>query len=265
MYLFAVTFKGNLWTLRSIHKGKMREESFSEYSGLENALKNLIRTEISLDPPGAKRPVRAFTPELFSSHVRGKRVAIVCNAAYMEGSGHGKEIDSYDLIIRLSFAAGAHLPPEDQGSRTDLWCLNSSSYRKLLSGALRYPPGEAPILHVRSLASFTPAGHYADVPHPTTGALMRTHAVLGSILVHQALLGGAGEVFVTGMDFFRSTDPFVQAKGRTSTHHIHASGTVCHHFPTDERFMRHLREEYPGRLKTDPYLGEILDGKHPRE
>jgi hypothetical protein len=57
----------------------------------------------------------------FFNEIHGKDVVIVGPAAYLEGSGFGKNIDSKDVIVRInrSFETPEKIP-EDVGSRTDI-------------------------------------------------------------------------------------------------------------------------------------------------
>ena len=53
--------------------------------------------------------------------LKGKRVVIVGPAPYLEGQGKGKEIDSYDVVIRINKGWQlAEKRPEEFGSRTDV-------------------------------------------------------------------------------------------------------------------------------------------------
>lgn len=59
--------------------------------------------------------------EKFFKEIKGKDVVIVGPAAYLQGSGFGKKIDSKDVIVRInrSFETAEKIP-EDVGSRTDI-------------------------------------------------------------------------------------------------------------------------------------------------
>ena len=67
---------------------------------------------------------------LLSAAVEGKSVAIVGPSQSMDGRGQGKEIDRYDVVVRLS--TGALLPhtnPDDFGRKTDV-CYVSQAFRR---------------------------------------------------------------------------------------------------------------------------------------
>ena len=63
--------------------------------------------------------------ENLSKYLNGKRVAFVGPAPYLKGSGQGKNIDSYDVVVRIQHG----IPNEqDYGSRSDIIqsCLNDN-------------------------------------------------------------------------------------------------------------------------------------------
>ena len=59
----------------------------------------------------------------FADFIEGKRVAYVGPAPYLMGSGNGKRIDDYDVVVRIQ---GPIFNQEDYGSKTDIIqsCLN---------------------------------------------------------------------------------------------------------------------------------------------
>jgi len=60
-----------------------------------------------------------------SEYLKGKRVAYVGPAPYLQNQGNGPEIDSYDVVVRIQHG----IPnPKDYGTRTDIIqsCLNSN-------------------------------------------------------------------------------------------------------------------------------------------
>jgi len=66
----------------------------------------------------------------YEQYIKGKTIALVGPAKYMEGSGHGKEIDSHDIVVRINRGLEtASKIPQDVGKRTDiLWsCLIEKS------------------------------------------------------------------------------------------------------------------------------------------
>lgn len=69
--------------------------------------------------------VRNLADKQFYDYVRGKRIIMVGPAPYLEGQKMGKEIDSYDIVVRINH--GILLSknnPEDYGSRTDVLYVN---------------------------------------------------------------------------------------------------------------------------------------------
>jgi hypothetical protein len=55
----------------------------------------------------------------FTDFVRGKTVIVVGPAAYLQGMGKGKWIDSFDMVVRINHAIPIVFP-EDYGSRIDI-------------------------------------------------------------------------------------------------------------------------------------------------
>ena len=63
---------------------------------------------------------------VYEEYIRGRTIAIVGPAKYMEGSGKGDEIDSHDIVVRINRGIETSKQiPLDVGTRTDiLWsCL----------------------------------------------------------------------------------------------------------------------------------------------
>lgn len=57
----------------------------------------------------------------FSSHLKDKRVCIVCPSKTLVGSGLGAKIDDFDIVVRLNQGYDySHNQASDFGSRTDL-------------------------------------------------------------------------------------------------------------------------------------------------
>tara|TARA_Y100001938_G_scaffold142545_1_gene213996 strand:- start:5445 stop:7343 length:1899 start_codon:yes stop_codon:yes gene_type:complete len=72
-------------------------------------------------------------------YLDGARVAYVGPAPYLAGTGAGKEIDSYDVVVRIQHG----IPNEaDYGSRTDIVqsCLNSNYGPPLVKHLVESPP-----------------------------------------------------------------------------------------------------------------------------
>jgi hypothetical protein len=69
--------------------------------------------------------VRNLADKKYYDYLKGKRIIMVGPAPYLEGKKMGKEIDSYDIVVRINH--GILLSknnPEDYGSRTDVLYVN---------------------------------------------------------------------------------------------------------------------------------------------
>lgn len=81
---------------------------------------DIIKSSLILDAINDSRGKNEF-----EDFIKGKRVAIVGNGPQEIGKGRGKEIDSYDIIVRFNnFNLDGF--EEDYGSKTDVWCKNGN-------------------------------------------------------------------------------------------------------------------------------------------
>jgi len=69
---------------------------------------------------------------LFADYIRNKTVAIIGNGPYEIGSGNGKKIDSYDVVIRFNDYVLGDKFKDDYGTKTDVWALAASFSPKKL-------------------------------------------------------------------------------------------------------------------------------------
>ncbi len=60
-----------------------------------------------------------FAESEYFQDIRGKRIAIVGSAGYLQGLGKGEEIDSYDYVVSINHALPITFP-QDYGSRVDI-------------------------------------------------------------------------------------------------------------------------------------------------
>jgi hypothetical protein len=88
--------------------------------------------------------------QLPESFFGGKTVAVVCSAAYMQGSGYGKEIDSADIVVRINYnALLCDRYPGDIGRKTDVVYMCGSLYRENKHKKHNWPQG-ADIIRVNT-------------------------------------------------------------------------------------------------------------------
>ena len=102
--------------------------------------------------------------EELAEYLNNKRVAFVGPAPYMKGSGQGKNIDSYDVVVRIQHG----IPNEqDYGSRSDIIqsCLNDNYGPPLLEYLGSIEPSERPkfIICNDTASTMLPNGQWAFV------------------------------------------------------------------------------------------------------
>lgn len=206
--------------------------------------------------------MKAWSPTLWADVVRDKTVAIIGSADSLNNSQHGPEIDSADLVVRMSHSALAENKPEmSWGKRTDIVVLNSSAYRSFLKAPDL--ASDAEVYYLLSFGKYLPKAYQRQIPDPRDpDKTLDIHPMLGTILTHYSLEGGAAEVRVYGMDFFRTSDPFALRRGEPCP--IRYSGSKkCHHHGIDEDFLRSYLD-HPNFF-PDPLLRSILDGTYKNE
>lgn len=205
-----------------------------------------------LDPMTRMEP---YESGLMGPLVAGKGVCIVGNAESVSGSAQGPQIDSCDVVLRMSHAVNGTFSVDDVGSKTSVWCLNHSSVRRILRGHYRLPDGR--IWYFRDFGRWTPEGWF---DHPG----MVVHASLGTILIAECLRAGAKRVFVCGMDFFRTCDPAAPTRGEATVVRPRDSGSTGHSYDMDEAYVRHLYGLHRGVLTGDGIFTEIMEGNMQR-
>jgi len=68
---------------------------------------------------GIKLSKLRYTHQIFSDYLKGKRIALIGPARTLIGSGMGKEIDNYDIVLRMKQPLVPSKLHEDYGSKTD--------------------------------------------------------------------------------------------------------------------------------------------------
>lgn len=87
------------------------------YFGKENLL-NVVENKVAIFKKKENKTIDSF--------IKGKRIALVGPASYMEGSNYGKEIDSHDIVVRINRGIESiEAYQKDIGRRTDVFysCL----------------------------------------------------------------------------------------------------------------------------------------------
>ena len=179
------------------------------------------------------------------SMVAGKRVAVIGRAASIHGSGHGPEIDSADVVVRVNWVLP--LDPEhapDIGTRTDLiyhcWRNCNAAKSAATSRKVRTHRIDGPLR--RDLA--IQAGKDPAVYRPNTG----------TVAIFDVLKHGAQHVSVYGMDLFRSG----HAKGQPLfVPDPRRKRSSWHHDPTvDVQLIADLVKQ--GQVSVSPELTKVL-------
>lgn len=194
-------------------------------------------------------------PIRFSAHgglakpipsVRGKRVAIVGKAGSIIGSGEGKLIDSYDIVVRVNqkLPLDPKLHP-DMGSRTDILYTNHGISSTIQAAVKAQIATEKYNKEYRGRLS--QRGGYT----PFTG----------TVCIFQMLDRGASEVYVTGMDLYSGDAVTPSAKnGRLK---LSNKNSYAYHDPNgDKDMLRKLLESDP-RFKPSPKLLECITQDSP--
>lgn len=119
--------------------------------------------------------------EQLNDYLKGKRIAFVGPAPYLSGTGAGKEIDDYDIVVRIQHG----IPNEaDYGSRTDIVqsCLNSNYGPPLVKHLIDTPAASRPkfIICNDTASQLKPDGTWAFVDEVYTN----TFRELGVPFVH---------------------------------------------------------------------------------
>lgn len=206
--------------------------------------------------------LKAWSPTLWADIVKDKKIAIVGSADSLNNYQHGAEIDSADLIVRMSHSAlGKNKPIASWGSKTDVVVLNTAAYRNFLKTPSL--DSDADVYYLLSFGKFLPPTYQKQIPDPRNPTKsLDVHPMLGTILTYYSLEAGAAEVRVYGMDFFRTSDPFAARRGAPCT--IRYSGEKkCHHHLMDEDFLREYLD-HPNFF-PDPLLRSILNGTFQNE
>lgn len=95
-----------------------RGEDLSRYRPLLEHLSRMNGPkEVPLATPEVARSIRSMSLEAFRHYVAGKSICLIANSPTLIGSGLGRTIDSYDLVMRFNSFV---IEPEDTGSRTSV-------------------------------------------------------------------------------------------------------------------------------------------------
>ena len=155
------------------------------------------------------------------NHIKGKSVAIVGNAKSIFDAGHGKEIDTHDLVVR--FNKGFVTKKEAQGSRTDILLVacelnldEKASYKAWFS---------------INRSKNTKCGDLtiSDRPRNALRALVGKQPTTGLMAIDLCLESGASQIDLYGFDF-EKTPTFYNPEGYITPHDYDAEEKIVRNF-----------------------------------
>lgn len=160
--------------------------------------------------------------ENFSNMLRGKRVVIVGPSPSLEGSGMGKKIDEFDIVVRINKAFPLEEGQSDDiGSRTDIHshCLHESEN---CGGPVRYKEmKEQDVFMIACYPKISPfAGDVNrfqqrnkewNIPHHIINLeyykklnnWLGTRPNSGILTIYDIVAQDVKELYITGFTFFR--------------------------------------------------------------
>jgi len=243
------------------------------------------------------RRFKLFREDQYFDYLKGKRVIIVGPADYLVGQEKGKEIDQYDIIVRLNL--GCPVPKDlvsDLGSRTDilyhvvmtqrqvrkrpdlLHLHTKEEIRSWKNDGVKWVVSKRgmEIMRVRRLAEIL-NGEIPLIPISLPimrrlELMIRTNPNMGTVAIYHILQSGVKSLYVTGCDFHRS-GYHPGYGGFTAEQAAKGAGsTTCwgqipqppkglnnmHDVTKQLKYLAQLRIR-DGRFKADPVLSGMLD------
>ena len=167
--------------------------------------------------------------EYYKNMLKNKKVALVGPSKTIEGTGQGKKIDSYDIVVRLNRAL-SHLNGKEQdlGERTDILfaCLSTGFVgqkhprtKKLEVDIGQYEKSKIQLISTAFPSDFgikqnvnnvlnNSSLKLREIPTQTYAkikSLAACHPNTGFIAILDLLGTELEELFITGLDFHRTT------------------------------------------------------------
>jgi hypothetical protein len=217
----------------------------------------------------------------FNEFIKGKRVAFVGACPNLKGRGMGKEIDSYDVVIKSghSWALNTEDYYHDYGRRCDVIYVNRQYYREMKP----FPVKRMKVCGVKWLCmkgcSPEDMTEFRKVLRTRTikDVFIKVNQVLKSAsmgnYIIQDLLDQQPEVlYMTGMDFFASKNPtfvhddyheyldgYLPPNIRSQGNIINKGKLVDgHNFDGNARFFYDIFQKN-NNLKTDRFIQDLLN------
>jgi len=179
--------------------------------------------------------------------IDGQRIAVIGNAKSILKSP--KDIDGYDVVIRINRGGTPGISPECLGTRTDVWalagCLEVEKDRilnlvkpKQVWWMGRRAPGEVQNPHLEDMAFFRPASIHTELRqifgcNPSTGALV----------VYFLTTLAPASVTIFGMDWWRSEDRQVYGPGVLGWNTGPIKRCLSHNLDKEEALIRKIVRE----------------------
>lgn len=224
------------------------------------------------DETDLERQHHQSSEQILSGMLRGRRVALVGPSVTAEETGHGIEIESYDLVARVNFQWP--IPEEritDLGRRMDILyhcCNGDRPIRGLLENPqflktkfMCYERGLESLLlrsfcRDNNIPSLCVSESFRDLTD-----ILRSAPNTGTVAIHHLLKFPIQELFVVGFSFFQ--DPYYKGypgDGADPSHWVNQKSPTEiweHQFGPQLEYFRRLTLS-DRRIRVDKRLQEIL-------
>ncbi len=185
-------------------------------------------------------------------YISGKHVCIVGPSACLNGSGMGKLIDSYDIVVR--FNGSLPIPVSninDYGSKTNILYINNFFVKKMGSKNISKLK-----LHTKYIVS---KSNFPGTIHVNPNSLKGTR-LMGNIAVSDILTYNPSKIFITGIDFYKNANNF------KSTYHdpkffgrnFNPKPSTAHNFKFNMDDLKIMHLAHPSVIELDKTLQTIL-------
>lgn len=209
--------------------------------------------------------------------LKGKRVALVGSAASIEGTGHGPEIESHDVVVRVNY--GAPVPGRlirDAGHRTDiLYHIIAYRNRRYLLpeeiksfGAIKGRPlivATRPLFSPR-VAQFAGHANVLGIRWTTAGGVrgllaveLKTHPNSGVVAFAHLRMAPLASLKLYGFDFY-ATGHWAGQGDETPAEAAAQAGATPGHNQEAHRAYVELKALGDARVKFSP---EVLASLRP--
>lgn len=221
----------------------------------------------------------------YAEFLKDKRVVLVGPAKSMEGSGQGKIIDSYDIVVRVNL--GLRVPKslrKDIGSRLDVlycgmskyyfdtkvfskkslltlkkkydikWLVNTGVRRKTVLKIAKYNQKSKTNINIKLVTKRNIGYLYKRLKSKPTA---------GTVAFYDLLQYGISELYVTGFTFYNILSPKAKRKNYyyndySPRYSKSIKNVYKHNVKAEARFFCKLYEK-DKRIKVDGALSDIME------